>query len=172
MDWLAAQYPDSFDRHYRPRLEHYRAEQQAGRRFYNKTLPMLCTTCQIPMGFTEPGDATRICYRESDYQGDKYHFCSDGCKHIFDHEPEKYVQSWLPVHQIYQGRCFKPDADPGRPGFDPLAAVLDWYGLNAGRDNFDFEGSEDQRHFAAWRGNAPPGAGGQTGATAGEGAAP
>lgn len=54
----------------------------------------------------------------------------------------------------------------------PLAAVLDWYGLNAGRDNFDFEGSEDQRHFAAWRGNAPPGAGGQTGATAGEGAAP
>jgi phenol hydroxylase P3 protein len=25
---------------------------------------------------------------------------------IFDNEPEKYVQSWLPVHQIYQGNCF------------------------------------------------------------------
>jgi phenol hydroxylase P3 protein len=168
MDWLAAQYPDSFDHLYRPRLEHYRAEQQAGRRFYNRTLPMLCTTCQIPMGFTEPGDATRICYRESDYRGDKYHFCSDGCKHIFDHEPEKYLQSWLPVHQIYQGHCFPPGTDPGRPGFDPLAAVLDWYGLDAGRDNFDFEGSQDQRNFAAWRGDAPPAAQGVQ-ATAGQG---
>jgi phenol hydroxylase P3 protein len=68
------------------------------------------------MGFTEPGDATKICYRESDYEGSKYHFCSDGCKHVFDDEPEKYVQSWLPVHQIYQGNCFKPDVDPTAEG--------------------------------------------------------
>jgi phenol hydroxylase P3 protein len=33
-----------------------RAGRQAGNRFYNKTLPMLCQTCQIPMIFTEPGD--------------------------------------------------------------------------------------------------------------------
>ena len=152
MKWLSEKYPDSFDQYYRPRLEHQRREQQAGKRFYNSTLPMLCTICQIPMVFTEPGDPTKICYRESDYKGDKYHFCSDGCKHVFDGEPEKYVQSWLPVHQIYQGNCFKADVDPTQPGFDPLAAVLDWYGLNVGRDNFDFEGSEDQRNFAAWRG--------------------
>lgn len=164
--WLSEKYPDTFDRHYRPRLEHYRAEQQAGRRFYNKTLPMLCTTCQIPMLFTEPGDATRICYRETEYQGDKYHFCSDGCQHVFEQEPEKYVQSWLPVHQIYQGHCFKEGVDPTQPGFDPLLAVLDWYGLNVGRDNFDFEGSEDQKNFAAWRGDPPP-----AGATAEGGAA-
>ena len=56
------------------------------------------------------------------------------------------------MHQIYQGNCFKADVDPTQPGFDPLAAVLDWYGLNVGRDNFDFEGSEDQRNFAALRG--------------------
>jgi phenol hydroxylase P3 protein len=61
---------------------------------------MLCTTCQIPMLFTEEGDPTQICYRDSDYFGNKYHFCSDHCQHIFDDEPEKYVQSWLPVHQI------------------------------------------------------------------------
>ncbi|TCP07103.1 aromatic/alkene/methane monooxygenase hydroxylase/oxygenase subunit alpha [Caldimonas thermodepolymerans] len=154
MDWLSEKYPESFDRLYRPRLEYYRERQQQGKRFYNKTLPMLCTTCQIPMLFTEPGDPTRICYRESNYFGNKYHFCSDGCKRIFDHEPEKYVQSWLPVHQIYQGNCFKPDVDPSQPGFDPLGAVLDWYGLNFGRDNLDFEGSEDQKNFAAWRGEA------------------
>ena len=74
---------------------------------------------------------------------------------VFDDEPEKYVQSWLPVHQIYQGNCFKEGTDPTKEGFEPLAAVLDWYGIHVGRDNFDFEGSEDQKNFDAWRGNSP-----------------
>jgi phenol hydroxylase P3 protein len=26
--------------------------------------------------------------------------------------------------------------------------------MNVGRDNFDFEGSEDQKNFAAWRGES------------------
>ncbi len=154
MDWLSAKYPNSFDKYYRPRLEHWREEAKKGNRFYNKTLPMLCQTCQIPMIFTEPGDPTKICYRESDYKGTKYHFCSDGCKDIFDHEPEKYIQSWLPVHQIYQGNCFNPGVDPTAPGFDALGAVLDYYNMAVGRDNLDFEGSEDQKNFEAWRGMA------------------
>jgi phenol hydroxylase P3 protein len=29
--------------------------------------------------------------------------------------------------------------------------------MNVGRDNFDFEGSEDQKNFAAWRGDPVPG---------------
>jgi phenol hydroxylase P3 protein len=111
------------------------------------------------MFFTEPTDPTKIAYRESDYRDDKYHFCSDPCKEIFDFEPEKFIQSWLPVHQVYQGNCFKPDVDPTAPGFEPLKAVLDWYNLNIGRDNFDFEGSEDQKNFAAWRGDRPAGPG-------------
>lgn len=32
-----------------------------------------------------------------------------------------------------------------------------YYHLNVGRDNFDFEGSEDQKNFAAWRGEELPG---------------
>jgi phenol hydroxylase P3 protein len=108
------------------------------------------------MLFTEPGDASKIAYRESDYQGDKYHFCSDHCKEIFDDEPEKFVQSWLPVHQIYQGHCFNPGTDPTKEGFDPLLAVLEYYQMNVGHDNFDFEGSEDQKNFAEWRGDAAP----------------
>jgi phenol hydroxylase P3 protein len=154
LDWLSAKYPDSFDKYYRPRFEHWREEQQKGNRFYNMTLPMLCQTCQIPMVFTEPGDPTQTCYRESSYHGMKYHFCSDGCKEIFDHEPEKYKQAWLPVHQIYQGNCFNPGVDPTVEGFQPLPAVLDYYNVQMGRDNFDFEGSEDQKNFAAWRGAA------------------
>ncbi len=144
MDWLSAKYPESFDKYYRPRFTHWRKEAEKGNRFYNNTLPMLCQTCQIPMLFTEPGDPTQICYRESDYKGSKYHFCSEHCKDIFDHEPEKYVQAWLPVHQIYQGNC----------GGSTIPDVLKWYHLDHGRDNLEFEGSEDQKNFAAWRGLA------------------
>ena len=79
------------------------------------------------------------------------------CQEIFDGEPEKYVQSWLPVHQIYQGHCFKPGTDPTAKGFDPLMAVLAYYEMEVGRDNFDFEGSEDQKNFAAWRGESVQG---------------
>lgn len=154
MQWLSQKYPDTFDKYYRPRFEFWREQQEKGNRFYNKTLPMLCQTCQIPMAFTEPGDPTKICYRERSYKGNKYHFCSDHCRHIFDNEPEKYVQAWLPVHQIYQGNCFPEGTDPTAPGFDPLAAVLEYYRINVGHDNGEFEGSEDHRNFEAWRGMA------------------
>ena len=103
------------------------------------------------MLFTEPGDPTKICYRESDFGGDKYHFCSDGCKDIFDNEPEKYIQSWLPVHQIYQGNCFGPDADPTSPDFNPLVEVLKWYRVNLGVQNVDYAESDDKAHFNEWR---------------------
>jgi phenol hydroxylase P3 protein len=152
LDWLSAKYPETFDKYYRPRFEFWRDEAAKGNRMYNKTLPLICQTCQIPMFFTEPGDPTLICYRESDYSGMKYHFCSDGCKEIFDNEPQKYMQSWLPPHQILQGNCWNPGTDPTVEGFDPLAAVIDYYGINVGRDNFDFEGSEDQKNFETWRG--------------------
>ena len=152
MEWLSEKYPKSFDRYYRPRLDYCRSEQEQGRRFYNNTLPMLCQICQIPMMFTEPGDASKICYREVNYQDDKYHFCSDHCKQIFCYEPEKYVQAWLPVHQIYQGNCFLDGVDPSQNDFDPLSAVLDYYELNAGIDNLDFEGSQDQLNFNKWDG--------------------
>ncbi len=154
MDWLSKKYPNSFDKYYRPRLEHWREEAKKGNRFYNKTLPMLCQVCQIPMIFTEPGDPTKICYREVQHKGMKYHFCSDGCKEIFEHEPEKYSQAWLPVHQIYQGNCFPEGTDPTAEGFDPLAAVLEYYHLPFGQDNLDFEGSQDQKNFETWRGMA------------------
>lgn len=156
MNWLSEKYPTTFDQHYRPRLEFWRERQEQGKRFYNPTLPMLCQTCQIPMIFTEPDDPTKICYRETEYRDEKFHFCSDGCKDIFCDEPEKYVQAWLPVHQIYQGNCFLPDADPTAPGFDPLAEVLRYYNLNVGHDNGDYADSPDKRNWELWTGR--PGA--------------
>jgi len=43
--------------------------------------------------------------RTVEHGGSKYHCCSDGCRDIFVGEPEKYVQAWLPVYQIFQGNC-------------------------------------------------------------------
>ncbi len=144
MDWLSQKYPDTFDRYYRPRLEYLRERQEAGERFYNPGLPLICQTCQIPMAFTEPGDPTRICYRESEYGGDRYHFCSDGCKDIFDHEPEKYIQAWLPPHQIFQGNC----------GGASIDDVLRHYRFNTGADNLDYVGSPDEERWLQWKGLA------------------
>jgi phenol/toluene 2-monooxygenase (NADH) P3/A3 len=151
--WLSEKYPQSFDELYRPRYKYWQAQAEQGKRFYNKSLPMLCNTCQIPMLFTEPGNPRAICYRETDYNGDKFHFCSAHCKEIFDHEPEKYVQSWLPVHQIHQGHCFNADIDKSSPNFNPLAEVLKFYQMNFGEDNLEFKGSVDEKNFETWKGD-------------------
>ena len=141
MSWLSAKYPDTFDRLYRPRFECWSEMEKKGNRYYNPTLPQLCVTCQIPMIFTEPDDPTTTCFRSAEYKGERYHFCSDGCKDIFCYEPEKYIQSWLPVHQIYQGNC----------GGAEMKDVLAWYHLNFGADNFDYAGSPDQKLWDEWQ---------------------
>lgn len=138
--WLSEKYPDTFDKLYRPRFEYWQKQQEAGQRFYNNSLPQLCTVCQVPMLFTEPDDPTKICFRRAEHKGETYHFCSDGCCDIFKDEPEKYIQSWLPVHQIFQGNC----------GGATIPEVLAWYNLNNGADNLDYEGSPDQKMWDAW----------------------
>mgnify|MGYP003577153792 FL=1 len=153
MDWLSAKYPNTFDKYYRPRLEWLREGEEAGERWANNGLPMLCQTCQIPMAFTEMSDPTRIASRESTYHGMKYHFCSDGCKDVFDAEPEKLKQAWLPVHQIFQGNCFRPEADPTQPGFNPLAEVLAWYQLSPD-DGGEFNTSADRANWERWTGRS------------------
>lgn len=141
MDWLSEKYPNTFDKHYRPRFELWAQMEREGHRFYNNALPQLCNICQIPMVYTEPGDPTTLAFRSSRYGNERYHFCSDGCKDIFDAEPEKYAQSWLPVHQIFQGNC----------GGATVPDVLAWYNLKAGEDNMDFAQSPDKKTWDEWQ---------------------
>lgn len=140
MAWLSEKYPKTFDRIYRPRYLAWRRQAAEGKRFYNNGLPQLCQVCQIPMAFTEPGDPSTISFRVSEYSGNKFHTCSDGCKDIFDNEPEKFVQAWLPVHQIFQGNC----------GGATIPEVLDWYHLKQGADNLDYAGSPEQAMWNDW----------------------
>ncbi|MEP3244611.1 MAG: aromatic/alkene/methane monooxygenase hydroxylase/oxygenase subunit alpha [Sneathiella sp.] len=146
--WLSEKYPNTFDKYYRPRYDMWADMAKSGNRFYNNALPQLCTLCQIPMGFSEPDDPSKICFRSSEHKGDTYHFCSDGCKDIFDNEPEKYAQSWLPVHQIFQGNC----------GGAEIEDVLKWYHLNMGADNMDYHGSPEEQMWNAWMAGRHPAA--------------
>ncbi|HNJ97156.1 MAG TPA: hypothetical protein PLV13_03465, partial [Ilumatobacteraceae bacterium] len=57
----------------------------------------------------------------------------------------------LPVHQIYQGNCFGPDADPTSPDFNPLLEVIKWYRYDVGTDNLPYTASRDHDNFKAWR---------------------
>ncbi len=139
MDWMSAQYPDTFDQHYRPLYDKAAKMQKAGNRFFNPGLPMLCQVCQIPMGFSESGDPTTLAVRFSEYRGERYNTCSDGCQWIFQREPEKYVQAWLPVHQIYQGNCGGPT----------IPEVLDWYGIQPG-DSGEYRTSADAKNWTHW----------------------
>lgn len=142
MDWLSAKYPETFDKYYRPRFEHWKKMEAEGKRFYSKTLPLECNTCLIPMGFTEVDDCTQVSYRSTTYEGERYHFCSDPCKEIFEHEPEKYTQTWVPVNQVFQGNC----------GGATIEDVLQWYHFNVGADNGDYAGSPDEENWKKWKG--------------------
>ena len=143
MDWLSQAYPDTFDTHYRPLWEKEKKNIEAGGRHFAPGLPQLCQVCQVPMLFTEPGDATTFAQRESEFEGEIYHTCSNGCQWIFEREPEKYRQAWLPVHQIYQGNCGGPT----------VPEVLEWYGLQDG-DAGEYIGSRDHRNWQAWHDEA------------------
>jgi len=141
--WLSEKYPDTFDQYYRPRWELAREMEAQGKRIYVSALPQLCSTCQLPMLFTEMDEPDQIVYRNTVYNGERYHFCSDGCAEIFHNEPEKYVQSWLPVHQIFQGNC-------GGPGVEDI--LKDYYKFNVGADNLDIKGSPDEQRWQQWKG--------------------
>jgi phenol hydroxylase P3 protein len=151
LDWLDAKYPDTFAKYYRPRFEYFQKLEDEGKPFFTNGLPRVCQICQIPVFYTEPDDPTQLAYEEGTYMGEKFQFCSTHCHKIFDDEPEKYVQSWIPPHQIFQGNCFPEGTNPTVEGFDPVRSVADYYDIEWGRENGPFVGSEDQKNFAKWR---------------------
>jgi phenol/toluene 2-monooxygenase (NADH) P3/A3 len=137
--WLSENYADTFDQLYKPLWDKEQKNLDAGGRHFVRGLPQLCQVCQIPMLFTEPGDPTTLCQRDSVYKGEKFQTCSNGCQWIFEREPEKYVQAWLPVHQIYQGNC----------GGGTIPDVLAWYGVQEG-DGGEYKGSVDDNNWNTW----------------------
>ncbi|QDF28732.1 YHS domain-containing protein [Halarcobacter anaerophilus] len=136
MNWLSQKYPNTFDKHYRPILEEYKKKAEKGERYYSEALPCLCQTCQLPLLFTDVmnGKPTVYTHETTEFNGEKFHFCSDECKNIFENEPKKYAQAWLPPYQIFQGNC----------GGETIPEVLKWYKIENAVDNLDYVGSPDE----------------------------
>jgi phenol hydroxylase P3 protein len=142
--WLSQQYPETFDRYYRPVWDKHRRIEAAGGRVFFQGLPQLCQICQLPLAFAEPGDPATPALRGSEFRGERFWTCSDGCQWIFEREPEKYVQARLATHQILQGNCGGPSAPD----------VLAWYGIQPG-DNGEYKDSLDARSWAQWHEEGP-----------------
>ena len=133
--------------------EYLDAQEKAGNRFNNKTQPMNCQVCANTIKYNEPGNPMETCFRETVYQGETFHFCSDHCQEIFAEEPEKYIQTYISSHQALQGNCAPEGVDTHAPDFNPGDHIADYWRLDP-RATGDFNGSEDQKNFAAWRDQA------------------
>ena len=125
------------------------ARPQASRSRASASSSRACRCCarSARSRWASPSRATRprSASGTSEFSGERFNFCSDGCKWIFDREPEKYVQAWLPVHQIYQGNC----------GGTSIPEVLDWYGIRDGVDNGEYLTSPDKINWDKWHSGCP-----------------
>ena len=127
--------------------------EKAGKRFNNKTAPMNCQVCINTIKYNEPDDPMKTCFRSTQYKGEKYHFCSDYCAEIFAAEPEKYIQAYISSHQVLQGNCAPEGVDASAPDFNPAKHIEAYWRLDP-KSTGDFNGSQDQANFAAWRDQA------------------
>jgi phenol hydroxylase P3 protein len=145
MNWLSEKYPNTFDKYYRPVFDEYKKFADKGERYYSETLPCICQTCQVPLVFTdiEGGKPNVFTHYQNEYKGEKFHFCSPGCQNIFEKQPKKFIQSWLPPHQIFQGNC----------GGTTIPEVLKWYKIEHGVDNMDYVGSPDEVMWNKFKNN-------------------
>ena len=83
-------------------------------------LPAICTVCQVPAEFPDPDNPTKMWTQYSEYNNKTYITCSPGCKHIFEHEPHKYMQIWWPAEAYLSGEF----------GEDPVAGLFKYTGLS------------------------------------------
>ncbi|MBB6445253.1 phenol hydroxylase P3 protein [Bacillus benzoevorans] len=98
-EWLANEYP-LFEEHYAPYFHRSDDNVLAGA---SKGLPGVCTVCHLPNEFPNPDNMAERWTQLSEYNNKTYATCSPGCKHIFDHEPEKYAQIWWPAEAYVNG---------------------------------------------------------------------
>ncbi len=152
LDWLHAEYPESFRRYYRPRFEYYREQHVAGTHWRNPATPLLCRTCHFPTWFTQPGQARRVSAVEATIDGRPEHFCSDHCRNIFETNPAKYRQSRLATDAVLAGAGSASVYEAAQLGFDVFAATLAAAKIRPGVDGGEFTDSADDRHFRDWAG--------------------
>ncbi|MBT9282562.1 MAG: aromatic/alkene/methane monooxygenase hydroxylase/oxygenase subunit alpha [Hydrogenibacillus schlegelii] len=108
-EWLEEKYPgwnDTFGRYWDVITENIRNGQ--AEKTLPQTLPLVCNMCHIPIvTLSDPKQKHNAPY-VSEYNGRRYHFCSEPCKWIFDVEPEKYAGFLSIVDRFLAGHIQPP----------------------------------------------------------------
>jgi phenol hydroxylase P3 protein len=98
-EWLSKEY-SLFEPHY---ASHFRRQGDHALAKMGPGIPSVCRVCQIPLEFVNPDDPTKSWTQFSEHNGQIHMTCSPGCKHIFEQEPEKYLQMWWPAEAYVGG---------------------------------------------------------------------
>ena len=104
-------------------------------------IPTVCTVCQLPAQFPDPDNPTKMWTQYSEYNNKTYITCSPGCKHIFEHEPHKYMQIWWPAEAYLSGEF----------GEDPIAGMFKYTGLSPDEAGEHYSSDEHARWLAHQR---------------------
>lgn len=99
---------------------------------YPETLPVVCNMCQLPVNAT-PGPAWKVRDFHHEHNGRLYHFCSEGCKWVFEQEPSRYEGHLSVVDRFLAGMIQPMD----------LGGALKYMGLAPGEIG-------DDAHNYAW----------------------
>lgn len=92
------------------------------------TLPVVCNMCQLPINYT-PGPKWTMRDFPLTHAGRDYHFCSEGCRWVFEQEPSRYEGHLSLVDRFLAGQIQPPDLGgavkymglaPGEMGDDAL----------------------------------------------------
>ena len=82
LEWLKEKYPAFEGTH-----AGFWEEVANGMDVHADSAPMICDICHFPCTFPEPTTAVAL---PVDFDGERYWFCSEGCKWIFERESNKY----------------------------------------------------------------------------------
>jgi len=86
-----------------------------------ETLPVVCNMCQLPINYT-PGPKWTMRDFPLTHAGRDYHFCSEGCRWVFEQEPSRYKDHQSLVDRFLDGQIQPPD----------LGGALKFMGLSPG----------------------------------------
>ena len=140
LDWMSQVYPDTFDRYYRPL---WSAPVTSRPRFFFQGLPMLCQVCQIPMGFTEPGDPSTICASEQPVP-----------RRVAQLVRRVQVDLRPRAGEVRAGVAARAPDLPGQLRGTSIPEVLDWYGIRDGAYNGQYLTSPDKINWDKWHSGA------------------
>ena len=145
LDWLSEKYPEHLRQILSAALGNVGAGGEGRQPLLQHGAAAALPDLPDPDGLHRAGRSRpRSASARSQFKGETYHFCSDGCKDIFDDEPEK----------LSRPGCRFTKSSRAIAAARPYRTCSNWYKINVGADNMDYVGSPDEKLWNQWRAKA------------------